>query len=237
MFSLRPLAARQTASLSLSSRVLARFASGPVGTPPFSLSSSSSNKTSNIFETAKSLEKNKPSSFSNTRNPSLRTSNKYGNSAPAPPPEPEDGKQRVGYVLHCKFTPNNTILTLTSQYVRVGKRYVKLTKEERYMDLVRPLEDVRINLTAGILGFRHTKQGEYEAGFQTAARMFALMSEREFLDHPLEIILSNFGKGREAFLNALNGAEGNLVRPLVTRVTDGTKIRIGGVRPPRARRV
>ena len=170
----------------------------------------------------------------------------------------ETGKKIVGYVLHCKFTSNNTILTLTSQYVRVGKSAEKLSNEQKMIDLVRPLEDVKVNLTTGVLGFRNTKQGEYEAGFQTAARMFALIEERGYLKQGgrnylsgssnrshnnsgsrlgLELILSNFGKGREAFLNALNGVEGNSIRPFINRVTDNTKIKIGGVRPPRARRV
>lgn len=63
------------------------------------------------------------------------------------------------------------------------------------------------------------------------------MNERKLLNLPIEIIMSNFGKGREAFINALNGSEGNTIRPSISRVTDGTKIKIGGVREPRARRV
>lgn len=150
---------------------------------------------------------------------------------------PEDGKLRVGYVLHCKFTSNNTIITLTSQYRRVGKLAEKLSASDKYLDQVKPREDVVINLSAGLVGFRNTKQGEYEAGFQTAKRMFELMNERKLLNLPIEIIMSNFGKGREAFINALNGSEGNTIRPSISRVTDGTKIKIGGVREPRARRV
>lgn len=150
---------------------------------------------------------------------------------------PDDGKLRVGYVLHCKFTSNNTIITLTSQYRRVGKLAEKLSPSDQYLDKVRPCEDVVINLTAGLVGFRNTKQGEYEAGFQTAKRMFELMNERKLLDLPIEVIMSNFGKGREAFVNALNGSEGNAIRPNIARVSDGTKIKIGGVREPRARRV
>lgn len=162
--------------------------------------------------------------------------------------------------------------------MRVGKLAESLSEEEKIIDAVRPLEDVKVNLTTGVLGFRHTKQGEYEAGFQTAARMFALMEEKEYFKKNLagpgggggggagfgngnsrynnnnrspfyqqnnfnnqnlglEIVMSQFGKGREAFLNALNGAEGNKIRRHVTRVTDNTKIKFGGVRPPRARRV
>lgn len=180
-----------------------------------------------------------PNSSSSFRTPSnFQTRHRYNfQQERQSEPIPEDGKQRIGYVLHCKFTGNNTILTLTSQFYRVGKLAEKLTDADKYLDKVRPREDVLINMTAGLVGFRNTKQGEYEAGFQTTKRLFELMKEREYLDKPIEIIFSNFGKGREAFINALNGSEGTHVRPNVKRVTDGTKIKIGGVRPPRARRV
>lgn len=166
--------------------------------------------------------------------------------------EVETGKKVLGYVLHGKFTSNNTILTLSMKYARAGKLAAKLSEEQKVIDILRPLEEVKLNLTTGNLGFRNTKQGEYEAGFQTAARMFALIQEKGFFEGELkqpkrmasrdpvfglELCLSNFGKGREAFLNALNGAEGNSIRKHVIRVTDTTKIRFGGVRPPRARRV
>lgn len=155
--------------------------------------------------------------------------------------------------MHGKFTSNNTILTLSAQYVRVGKLAEGLTKEMEIIDTIRPQEDVKISLSAGILGFRHTKQGEYEAGFQTTARMFALINERGYFKNAqksynrsrsfgqqgvgLEIMLCEFGKGRDAFINVLNGSEGNNIRRHVTRVTDNTRIKIGGSRPPRARRV
>lgn len=164
---------------------------------------------------------------------------------------PSDGKVIVGYVLHCKFTRNNTLITLTSQYTPhpEGKLAKKMKPEELYLSLIRPQQEVKFTVTAGMVGFRHTKQGEYEAGFQTAAKVFQMIKDKEFLtkvpvksksmvqQRPLEIILSEFGKGREAFLNCLNSSEGNHIRPYVGRVTDGTKIKIGGVRPPRARRV
>lgn len=79
---------------------------------------------------------------------------------------PEDGKLRVGYVLHCKFTSNNTIITLTSQYRRVGKLAEKLSASDKYLDQVKPREDVVINLSAGLVGFRNTKQENTKLDFK-----------------------------------------------------------------------
>ncbi|KAA8908031.1 hypothetical protein TRICI_004858 [Trichomonascus ciferrii] len=150
---------------------------------------------------------------------------------------PADGKLTVGYVLHGQFTRNNTILTLTRRYRRVGKKAEHMSLMEQLIEKVRPQQEVKLSLSTGQLGYRNTKQGEYEAAFQTAARMFKLMEERGYTDKELELVFRQFADGREAFLNALNGKEGNKIRPLVSRVTDGTRIRFGGSRPPNKRRL
>lgn len=155
----------------------------------------------------------------------------------ASPKVPANGKLVVGYAIHGQFTKNNTILTLSSKYRRVGKLAEKLSEQEQLIEQVRPLQDVKVSLSTGYLGFRNTKQGQYEASFQTAAKLFQLMEEKGYLDSDLEIVFKQFGEGREAFTNALNGKEGMKVRPLVTRFTDATKIKFGGHRAPVRRRM
>lgn len=150
---------------------------------------------------------------------------------------PANGKKRVGYVLHGQFTRNNVILTLSSQYYKVGKLAEGLSPQELAIDKIRPCEDVLISLSTGCLGYRNTKQGQYEAAFQTTAKMFKLMEERGFLDHRLELVFRQFSEGREAFSNVLMGKEGVKVRRNVTRVTDCSKIKFGGDRAPGRRRV
>jgi small subunit ribosomal protein S11 len=150
---------------------------------------------------------------------------------------PANGKQVVGYVLHGKFTNNNAILTLARRYIRVGKLAEKLSEQERIIDQVRPRQEPVCSISAGQLGFRGSKKSGYEASFQTSSRMFQYMEEKGLLNRKIEIVFRNFGEGREAFLNVLNGKEGTKIRPLVNRVTDGSKIRFGGDRPPGKRRV
>lgn len=150
---------------------------------------------------------------------------------------PADGKLTVGYVLHGQFTRNNTILTLTRKYRRVGKKAENMTLMEQLIEKTRPQQEVKISLSTGNLGFRNTKQGEYEAAFQTTTKMFQLMEERGYNDKELEIVFRQFAEGREAFLSALSGKEGNKIRPLVSRVTDGSRIRFGGSRAPGKRRL
>ncbi|ANB15465.1 mitochondrial 37S ribosomal protein YmS18 [Sugiyamaella lignohabitans] len=159
------------------------------------------------------------------------------NRAPAKSGPPADGKQTVGYVLHGKFTNNNTMLTLTRRYVRVGKLAEKLTDQEKIIDQVRPMQEVLGTISSGQLGFRGSKKNSYEASFQTTSRMFKLMEEKGYLNERLEIVFRQFGEGREAFLNVLNGKEGTKIRPIIYRVTDASKIRFGGDRPPGRRRV
>ena len=53
----------------------------------------------------------------------------------------------------------------------------------------------------------------------------------------VELMLNGFGQGRGALLKALSMAEGDGIRDAVTRITDKTPIRIGGVRLQKKRRL
>ena len=53
----------------------------------------------------------------------------------------------------------------------------------------------------------------------------------------LHLFLNGFGKGREAVKEALLGTEGDLIRPLVAKITDKTPIKIGGDRAKKRRRI
>ena len=53
----------------------------------------------------------------------------------------------------------------------------------------------------------------------------------------LEIIYRSYGPGREAFTKVLLGSEGRRVRGLVVRVKDGTRLKFGGTRSKKPRRL
>ena len=53
----------------------------------------------------------------------------------------------------------------------------------------------------------------------------------------LEVVMRGFGAGREAFQKALLGTEGRGIKGKVTRVTDSTRLKFGGVRSKNVRRL
>lgn len=98
-------------------------------------------------------------------------------------------------------------------------------------------EKVRISISTGCLGFRKAARGEYEAAFQTSSKMFDLIKEKNMLNKDIEVVMDDFGKGRAAFISALVGKEGASVVKKVVKVSDATKLKFGGVRSPKMRRL
>lgn len=53
----------------------------------------------------------------------------------------------------------------------------------------------------------------------------------------LEVVLRGFGPGREAVTKVLLGSEGRWVRGKIKKVTDATRLKFGGTRSPKPRRL
>lgn len=53
----------------------------------------------------------------------------------------------------------------------------------------------------------------------------------------IELIMRGYGPGREAFTKALLGNEGGMLKPMIVRVTDATRLKFGGTRSPQVRRL
>jgi small subunit ribosomal protein S11 len=53
----------------------------------------------------------------------------------------------------------------------------------------------------------------------------------------VEVILRGFGAGREAVTKALLGQEGRLLRGKIIKVSDSTRLKIGGTRSKKPRRL
>ncbi|EJS42107.1 mrps18p [Saccharomyces arboricola H-6] len=144
----------------------------------------------------------------------------------------------VKYILHGKFTKNNTHLTFSS--VMEDKNFHKnkgLTYNDTMLYYLSLPQRVRISISTGCLGFRKAARGEYEAAFQTSGRMFELIKEKNMLNKDIEVVMDDFGKGRAAFISALVGKEGASVVKKVVKISDATKLKFGGVRSPKMRRL
>ena len=96
-----------------------------------------------------------------------------------------------------------------------------------------------ISVSAGNLGFRKAARGSYEAAYQLGAYVMDRIRQQGLLKeiHAMELILRDFGPGREAFHKILLGNEGRLIRDRVVRVMDDTKIKFGGTRSKKPRRL
>lgn len=53
----------------------------------------------------------------------------------------------------------------------------------------------------------------------------------------VEVIFRGYGVGREAVTKVLLGTEGRNIRPYITRVTDATRLKFGGTRSEKPRRL
>lgn len=96
-----------------------------------------------------------------------------------------------------------------------------------------------MSMGAGQIGFRKGGRKDFDPAYQLSAHVMSLIQERGYLMEikRLEIVYRGFGKGREAFTKVLLGNEGRHLRGLVNRVTDSTRIKFGGTRSRKVRRL
>ncbi|EHN00670.1 Mrps18p [Saccharomyces cerevisiae x Saccharomyces kudriavzevii VIN7] len=174
--------------------------------------------------------------ISNISYPSTSSSDSKAGSSGTEAYKPQE--EVVKYILHGKFSKNNTHLTFSS--VMEDKNFHKnkgLTYNDTMLYYLNLPQKVRISISTGCLGFRKAARGEYEAAFQTSSRMFELIKEKGMLSKDIEVVMDDFGKGRAAFISALVGKEGANVVKKVVKISDATKLKFGGVRSPKMRRL
>lgn len=147
----------------------------------------------------------------------------------------------VLWKLYAHFQPHNTICTFVA--VCEDPDFIKnnpnLSYNQQVLYYMKLPHYPKIHLSAGMLGFRKSHRADNEAGYQVSTKMFKMIEEKKLLapNDKIEVVMSNFGKGRDAFITALNGKEGAFVRPHVVRLTDATKLKFGGVRSKKLRRL
>jgi small subunit ribosomal protein S11 len=126
------------------------------------------------------------------------------------------GNRAPPYNLHVYAHKHNTILTLT-----------------------KPNGNPIMSLGCGNLGFRKSHRSGYDPAFQLSSHVFAQIQEKGLLHEisKIGLVFRGFGQGREAFIKVLLGNEGRNIRPLISRVTDATRIKFGGTRSRHVRRL
>jgi len=142
--------------------------------------------------------------------------------------------------LHVLATKHNTHLTFVqaprpaSQTASSGISSTNASSQDQ-----KKMVDVLLSLSAGNIGFRKAGRGSYDAAYQLAAFALKQIKEKGMLRdmQKLEVVMRGFGAGREAVTKVLLGSEGRDVRDRISAVVDATRLKIGGTRSPRPRRL
>jgi len=112
-------------------------------------------------------------------------------------------------------------------------------KHNTILTLTRPNGDPMMSLSTGSIGFRKGGRAGFDPAYQLSSYVMTQIQDRGYLMEikRLEIVYRGFGKGRDAFTKVLLGNEGRNVRGLVSLVTDSTRIKFGGTRSRKVRRL
>ncbi|KAI2620842.1 hypothetical protein GGS21DRAFT_541816 [Xylaria nigripes] len=112
-------------------------------------------------------------------------------------------------------------------------------KHNTHVTVTLPNRNPIISMSTGNIGFKKTKRGSYDAAYQLCAYVLDKLNQGGWhrkID-ALEVVLRGFGAGREAATKVLLGNEGRLLRPFIKKVSDDTKLKFGGTRSPRPKRL
>ncbi|CAK3996109.1 37S ribosomal S18, mitochondrial [Lecanosticta acicola] len=142
--------------------------------------------------------------------------------------------------LHIYSTKHNTHITfvqpsrLASQTMSSGISGTSASSADKKKQV-----DVLMSLSTGNIGFRKAGRGSYDAAYQLAAFTLKQIQEKGMLRDisRLEVVLRGFGAGREACTKALLGSEGRNIRHKITSVVDATRLKQGGTRSKKPRRL
>lgn len=112
-------------------------------------------------------------------------------------------------------------------------------RHNTHVTVTRPNRNPIISLSSGNLGFRHANRGHYDSAYQLGAYTIDKLQQAGWHTkiHQMEVILRGFGPGREAVTKVLLSNEGRLLRDKIVKVSDSTRLKFGGSRSKKPRRL
>ncbi|MCJ1399821.1 hypothetical protein MMC11_003024 [Xylographa trunciseda] len=113
------------------------------------------------------------------------------------------------------------------------------TRHNTHITLTRPDRNPILAVSTGNLGFKKAARGTYDAAYQLGAYIMNRIQQEGLLAkiQQMELVLRGYGDGREAIKKILLGSEGMSLRPRIVRVTDATRLKFGGTRSKKPRRL
>ena len=125
--------------------------------------------------------------------------------------------------------------------------HIYATRHNCHITLTSGIREPIISVSAGNIGFKKAQRGTYDAAYQLGVYFMGLVNNQAMLDEryqgkggqirQLEIVWRDFGPGREALRKIILGGEGRLLRNRIVRVRDATRLKFGGSRSKKPRRL
>lgn len=147
----------------------------------------------------------------------------------------------VLWKIFARCNKHNTICSLVAvtEDLDFMKNNEHLSYNDKVLYYMQLPHKTKFTVSAGMLGFRKAQRQEYEAGYQVSVRLFKMIEEQKLISSTdkIEVVMTNFGKGRPAFESCLVGKEGARIRNNISRITDATTLKFGGVRSKAQRRL
>ncbi|CUS07081.1 unnamed protein product [Tuber aestivum] len=163
-------------------------------------------------------------------NPTASTST--SSTTPASPipftPDPLDDSLLVGD--YPTFSETSTSLGLYHLHVYSPRHNCHIA-------YTRPNGDCIISKSTGNVGIKGAAKGSFDAAFQLSSHVLGKIAEMNEVPRCVELLLRDYGSGRDAFMKAFMGREGQFLRGSIKRVTDTTRVKFGGTRGKALRRL
>jgi small subunit ribosomal protein S11 len=112
-------------------------------------------------------------------------------------------------------------------------------KHNTHITVSKPNRDAILSLSTGNIGFKGSKRGTFDAAYQLGVYAMNRLTNEGWHQKIkyLGITFRGFGQGRDAMSKVLLGNEGRLFRDAIRHVSDGTRLKFGGTRSKRPRRL
>ncbi|KAF4832522.1 putative 37S ribosomal protein S18 [Colletotrichum tropicale] len=112
-------------------------------------------------------------------------------------------------------------------------------KHNTHVTVTKPDRGAIISMSTGNIGFKKSKRKSYDAAYQLTKYVLERLSYMGWHKkiNKLEVVLRGFGQGRDAAVKVLMAPEGKIWRQKVVRVADSTRLKFGGTRSQKPRRV
>ncbi|KAI0899501.1 translational machinery component [Annulohypoxylon nitens] len=112
-------------------------------------------------------------------------------------------------------------------------------KHNSHITVTKPNRQAIISMSTGNIGFRKSKRHTYDAAYQLTSYVIDKLHQGNWHNTitSMEVVLRGFGAGREAATKVLLGTEGRMLRSKIVMVSDSTRLKFGGTRSPKTRRL